>query len=142
MARIEHKSANRVDRMGAFVLLLAIVSVNAAFAAESSPNATLTPTPMPKVEVQTVGTGPHVLTALEEQKRIASIGAPATPMASLSRPDGTSRIVPWSPKTAFGKDTGFSTFLPIPGFDTRAFAGKPFVVTPNTAVEKKAGPVR
>ena len=111
----------------------------AAFASEASPN--LTATPLPKVEVQTVGTGPRFLTPMEEQKRAALTAAPATPIGPASY-DGTRRILPWSPRLAAGKEPGFSTFIPIPGFDTRAFAEKPFVVTPNTAVEKKAGPAR
>ncbi len=139
MARIAPLSARRVDRIGTFVLLLAIAPAGAAFAAETSPNVALTPTPWPKVEHQTVGTGPRFLTAQEERKIVAS---PALRNQPGARPDATSLAFPWRLSFAEDKPAAITTFVPIPGFAERTILAKPFVQKPNTAVEKKAGPAR
>ena len=130
MAQIAQLLARRADRIGMFALLLVLVPVRAASAADPSPNVSISPTPWPKVELQTVGAGPRFLTAQEEQKRAALTTAPSVLVRSTTRPDGTSRLVPWSPKSAFKRETDFSTFFPIPGFGARAFAEKarPFPV--------------
>ena len=141
MSLTHRTPARRVVRLEVLAWLVATLPAGAAFASEPAPN--LVATPLPKVEIQTVGSGPHVLNAIEQQKAAALSVARPLPFGSATYFDGTRRIEPWSPRLApIGKDTGFSTFLPIPGFDTRAIATKPSVVTPNTAVEKKVGPVR
>jgi len=142
MARIAQMSARRVDRIGVFALLLAIVPAGAAFGAGSSPNVALSPTPLPKVEVQTVGTGPHFLTAMEEQKLDAAMRQASARSASTVGLDATALAFPW--RLSFVNDKGpeISTFVPIPGFAERTILAKPFVARPNTAVEREAGPDR
>jgi hypothetical protein len=123
-----------------FALLVAAWPAAVAYAAEPSPG--LTPTPLPKVEHQTVGTGPRFLTPMEERKVAAAALAPAPRVEAARSAESTSRIAPWAPRFAALKDPGFSTFIPLPDFAARAFVEKPFVEAPSTAVERKAGPTR
>jgi hypothetical protein len=125
-----------------FPLLLAVLSAGAAFASDAPRPVALTPTPLPKVAVQTVGAGPRFLTTLEEQK--LAVGSKAALMrgGAATRVDATSLAFPWRLSIAEAKSPEMLTFVPIPGFAGQTILAKPFVATPNTAVERKGAPAR
>jgi hypothetical protein len=139
---MEQMSDRRVDRIGGIVLLLAILPAGAAFGSDAPPNVSLTPTPLPKVEIQTVGTAPRFLTDQEQQKAAALSSRTLPRGGAATFSDATSLAFPWRLSFAEDKGPGLTTFLPMPGFAERTILAKPFVPTPNTAVEKTGGPVR
>jgi hypothetical protein len=142
MARIAAVSARRVDRIRMFLILLAVLPARAALASDAPPPVAATPAPLPKVEVQTVGAGPRFLTAIEERKLAAVSGTAVLRGGPATRQDATSLAFPWRLSLAEDKGPPMSTFIPIPGFAERTIPAKPFVATPNTAVEKKGAPAR
>ena len=133
MAQIAQLSTGRVDRIAMFVLLLAVVPAGAA---SSDPPPSLAPTPLPKVEHQTVGTGPRFLTSLESQKRVAP---PRAQSSQARRPEGAAAA---SPQVAVAKAPELTTFVPVPGFAERTLMAKPIVESPGTRIGSKAGPAR
>ena len=140
MAQIAQLSTGRADRVAMFVLLLAVVPAGAASGSEPPPR--ITATPLPKVEHQTVGTGPRFLTPSEERKQVAPPRAQSSQTRPARLPEGAAPALPASAQVAVAKAPALTTFVPVPGFAERSLLAKPIVESPGTRVGSKAGPAR